>query len=82
VADSFSKLPSALNTWEISHTARAAVSVLLGQAADAYTRMMKGKARFRMVLVTKDGVAQSAPVNGEVIGRKRRKYMKDLTKFD
>jgi hypothetical protein len=44
--------------------------------------MMKGKARFRMVLVTKDGVAQSAPVNGEVIGRKRRKYMKDLTKFD
>jgi propanol-preferring alcohol dehydrogenase len=32
----------------------------LEQAADAYTRMMQGKARFRMVLVTKDGVAQSA----------------------
>jgi len=32
----------------------------LEQAADAYARMMQGKARFRMVLVTKDGVAQSA----------------------
>ena len=31
----------------------------LEQAADAYARMMQGKARFRMVLVTKDGVAQS-----------------------
>src|SRR5882672_3817493 len=30
------------------------------QAADAYARMMQGKARFRMVLVAKDGVAQSA----------------------
>lgn len=29
----------------------------LEQAADAYTRMMQGKARFRMVLVTKEGVA-------------------------
>jgi D-arabinose 1-dehydrogenase-like Zn-dependent alcohol dehydrogenase len=29
----------------------------LAQAADAYARMMQGKARFRMVLVTKDGVA-------------------------
>ena len=29
----------------------------LEQAADAYARMMQGKARFRMVLVTKDGVA-------------------------
>jgi alcohol dehydrogenase, propanol-preferring len=29
----------------------------LERAADAYTRMMQGKARFRMVLVTKDGVA-------------------------
>ena len=28
----------------------------LEQAADAYARMMEGKARFRMVLVTKDGV--------------------------
>jgi D-arabinose 1-dehydrogenase-like Zn-dependent alcohol dehydrogenase len=31
----------------------------LEQAAAAYARMMDGKARFRMVLVTKDGVAQS-----------------------
>jgi D-arabinose 1-dehydrogenase-like Zn-dependent alcohol dehydrogenase len=35
----------------------------LEQAADAYARMVQGKARFRMVLVTKDGVAPSAPVN-------------------
>src|SRR5882672_4449351 len=33
------------------------------RAAEAYDRMMKGKARFRMVLVTKDGVAQGAPLN-------------------
>jgi D-arabinose 1-dehydrogenase-like Zn-dependent alcohol dehydrogenase len=32
----------------------------LEQAAEAYPRMMQGKARFRMVLVTKDGVAQRA----------------------
>ena len=32
----------------------------LEQAADAYARMMQGKARFRMVLVTKYGAAQSA----------------------
>jgi propanol-preferring alcohol dehydrogenase len=32
----------------------------LEQAADAYARMMQGKARFRVVLVTKDGIAQSA----------------------
>jgi alcohol dehydrogenase, propanol-preferring len=32
----------------------------LEQAADAYARMMQGKARFRMVLVTKDAFAQSA----------------------
>jgi hypothetical protein len=38
-------------------------TVPLEQAADGYARMMQGKARFRMVLVTKDGVAQSAPVN-------------------
>src|SRR6516164_3220786 len=31
----------------------------LEQAADAYAHMMQGKARFRMVLVTKDGAAQS-----------------------
>jgi propanol-preferring alcohol dehydrogenase len=35
----------------------------LEQAADAYARMMQGKARFRMVLVIKDGAAQSAPAN-------------------
>jgi propanol-preferring alcohol dehydrogenase len=35
-------------------------TVPLEQAADAYARMMQGKARFRMVLVTKDGVSQSA----------------------
>jgi propanol-preferring alcohol dehydrogenase len=32
----------------------------LEQAADAYARMMQGKARFRMVLVTKTGDAQSS----------------------
>src|SRR5713226_4288740 len=32
-------------------------TVPLEQAAGAYARMMEGKARFRMVLVTKDGVA-------------------------
>jgi D-arabinose 1-dehydrogenase-like Zn-dependent alcohol dehydrogenase len=31
----------------------------LEQAADVYARMMQGKARFRIVLVTKDGFAQS-----------------------
>src|SRR2546428_2313670 len=35
----------------------------LEEAADACARMMQGKARFRMVLVTKDGVTQSAPAN-------------------
>ncbi len=29
----------------------------LEQAADAYARMIQGKARFRVVLVTKNGVA-------------------------
>ena len=38
-------------------------TVPLERAAEAYDRMMKGKARFRMVLVTKDGAAQGAPVN-------------------
>jgi propanol-preferring alcohol dehydrogenase len=32
----------------------------LEQAADAYARIMQGKARFRMVLVTEDGAAPSA----------------------
>jgi propanol-preferring alcohol dehydrogenase len=38
-------------------------TVPLEEAADAYARMMQGKARFRMVLVTKNRAAQSAPVN-------------------
>jgi alcohol dehydrogenase, propanol-preferring len=38
-------------------------TVPLEQAADAYARMMQGKARFRMVLVAKDGVAPGAPLN-------------------
>jgi len=37
-------------------------TVPLEQAADGYVRMMEGKARFRMVLVTKNSVAQSVPV--------------------
>src|SRR2546428_7027825 len=39
-------------------------TVLLEQAGNAYARMMQGKARFRMVLVTKEGVARGASVNG------------------
>jgi propanol-preferring alcohol dehydrogenase len=35
----------------------------LEHAADAYARMMQGKARFRMVLVTKSGAAEGAPFN-------------------
>ena len=35
----------------------------LEQAADAYARMMQGKARFRMVLVTKDGTTKDAPLH-------------------
>jgi D-arabinose 1-dehydrogenase-like Zn-dependent alcohol dehydrogenase len=35
----------------------------LEQAAEAYARMMQGKARFRVVLVTKDGIAKEASVN-------------------
>jgi D-arabinose 1-dehydrogenase-like Zn-dependent alcohol dehydrogenase len=35
-------------------------TVPLEQAADAYVRTMQGKARFRMVLLIKDGVGQSA----------------------
>jgi propanol-preferring alcohol dehydrogenase len=38
-------------------------TVPLEEAADAYARMMQGKARFRMVLVTKNGTTQSAPAN-------------------
>jgi propanol-preferring alcohol dehydrogenase len=35
-------------------------TVPLEQAADAYARMMEGKARFRMMLVTENAGAQSA----------------------
>ena len=42
-------------------------TVPLERAADAYARMMEGKARFRMELVTKDGVAQSSQ---DAAGRK------------
>jgi propanol-preferring alcohol dehydrogenase len=38
-------------------------TVPLEQAADGYARMMQGKARFRMVLVAKEGVAPGAPLN-------------------
>jgi D-arabinose 1-dehydrogenase-like Zn-dependent alcohol dehydrogenase len=38
-------------------------TVPVEQAADGYARMMQGKAQFRMVLVTKDGVDNGAPVN-------------------
>jgi D-arabinose 1-dehydrogenase-like Zn-dependent alcohol dehydrogenase len=38
-------------------------TVPLEQAADAYARMMQGNARFRMVLVTKNGASPRAPVN-------------------
>ena len=35
-------------------------TVPLEQAAEAYARMMKGKARFRIVLVTKDGISRQS----------------------
>jgi len=38
-------------------------TVPLELASEAYARMMQGGARFRMVLVTKDGAVQSAPGN-------------------
>jgi propanol-preferring alcohol dehydrogenase len=34
-------------------------TVPMEQAADAYARMMQGKARFRMVLVTKAGASNA-----------------------
>src|ERR1700741_4223029 len=37
-------------------------TVPLEQAAEAYTRMMEGKARFRIVLVTKDGISRQTSV--------------------
>jgi D-arabinose 1-dehydrogenase-like Zn-dependent alcohol dehydrogenase len=38
-------------------------TVPLEQAADTHARLMQGEARFRMLLVTKDGIAQRSPVN-------------------
>jgi propanol-preferring alcohol dehydrogenase len=38
-------------------------TVPLEQAADAYARMMQGAARFRMVLLTGNGIAPGASVN-------------------
>ena len=38
-------------------------TVPLEQAADGYARMMQGKARFRMVLVAKEGAANGAPLH-------------------
>ena len=38
-------------------------TVPLEEAADGYARMMQGKARFRMVLVTKNAVAREAATN-------------------
>jgi len=38
-------------------------TVPLEQAADAYARMVQGKARFRMVLIVKEEVAPGAPAN-------------------
>jgi D-arabinose 1-dehydrogenase-like Zn-dependent alcohol dehydrogenase len=38
-------------------------TVPLEQATDGYARMMQGKARFRMVLVAKQGDAPGAPLN-------------------
>jgi hypothetical protein len=43
----------------------------LERAADAYARMMQGQARFRMVLVTKDGAGQRAPVGAIGTGDSR-----------
>jgi D-arabinose 1-dehydrogenase-like Zn-dependent alcohol dehydrogenase len=40
--------------------------VPLEQAAEAYARMMDGKARFRMVLITKDGAASRARNNSQI----------------
>lgn len=38
-------------------------TVPLERASDAYVRMIGNEARFRMVLVIKDGVAQRPPAN-------------------
>ena len=45
----------------------------LEQAADAYARMMEGKARFRVVLVTQYGAAESAQARGMTLRNHQRK---------
>jgi hypothetical protein len=38
-------------------------TVPLEQAADGYARMIQGKAPFRMVLIAKEAVAPTTPLN-------------------
>jgi len=44
----------------------------LEQAAEAYARMIQGKARFRVALVSRDGVACDVASEPEVAYRKRK----------
>jgi D-arabinose 1-dehydrogenase-like Zn-dependent alcohol dehydrogenase len=49
------------DTLDFSQNVRPMIETMpLKRAPETFARMMEGKARFRMVLVTKDGVAQSA----------------------
>jgi D-arabinose 1-dehydrogenase-like Zn-dependent alcohol dehydrogenase len=50
--------------FSVLESIRPIETVALEEAADGYARMMQGKARFRMVLVTKDGVAREASTKG------------------
>jgi D-arabinose 1-dehydrogenase-like Zn-dependent alcohol dehydrogenase len=50
--------------FSVLESIRPIETVALKEAADGYARMMQGKARFRMVLVTKDGVAREASTKG------------------
>ena len=52
---------AALRFSALSGVAAMIETVPLDQAAAAYAKMMAGKARFRMVLVTNNGAGQSAP---------------------
>jgi len=54
--DSEDTLPSGLSEYPPEDRGRASRT-----GADAYRRMMQGKARCRIVLVTKDGFAQIPP---------------------
>jgi hypothetical protein len=68
VAESRSKLPSTVNSWEICHTARRGLTVLFGQAADVYARMIQCKARLSAVNITTAGAtpAEGASKIGNV----------------